>query len=103
MTDSIELVVHNTDRAVTLSPGQTLIAGRTSQSDLQLDDPSVSRRHCQITFEHGVLRVRDLQSANGTYINERPVTEGTARAGDLIRMGGAIVEIRDPAGALHRP
>lgn len=103
MSDRIDLVVRNTDRAIRLTPGQVLIAGRTAQSDLQLDDPSVSRRHCSIAFDNGLLRVQDLQSANGTFINERPITDATARPGDLIRMGAAIVEVRDPGGTTQRP
>jgi putative nucleotidyltransferase with HDIG domain len=103
MADSIDLIVRNTDRTISLVPGQELIAGRTAQCDLQLDDPSVSRRHCSITFENGMLHVLDLQSANGTFVNERPITDATARPGDLIRMGAAIVEVRDPTGASPLP
>lgn len=102
MADRIDLVVRNMDRTLSLVPGQVLIAGRTAQCDLQLEDPSVSRRHCSIAFENGLLRVQDLQSANGTFINERPTTDGTARPGDLIRLGAAIIEVRDPAGAAQR-
>src|SRR5579872_3988619 len=102
MADSIDLLVRNADRTITLTPGQVLIAGRTAQCDLQLDDPSVSRRHCIITFENGMLRVLDLQSANGTFVNERPITDTTARPGDLIRMGAAIIEVRDPSGSSPR-
>lgn len=102
MADSIDLLVRNADRTISLTPGQVLIAGRTAQCDLHLDDPSVSRRHCSITFENGMLRVLDLQSANGTFVNERPITDATARPGDLIRMGAAIIEVRDPTGSSPR-
>src|SRR6516225_1067973 len=102
MSDRIDLVVRNADRVIALKPGQVLIAGRTTQSDLQLDDPSVSRRHCSMALDNGLLRVQDLQSANGIFINERPVTDATARPGDLIRLGAAIIEVRDPAGTAHR-
>ena len=101
MADRYELIVRNTDRTYGLSPGQTLTAGRTPQCDLQLDDPSVSRRHCTIAFENGVLRVKDLESANGTFINERSVRDATARPGDVIRLGAAILEVRDPSVAPH--
>ena len=103
MAETIDLVVRNADRTISLTPGQVLIAGRTAQCDLQLEDPSVSRRHCSITFENGLLRVLDLQSANGTFVNERPVAESTARPGDLIRLGAAILEVRDPSGTIRRP
>ena len=98
MPPRLELAIRNTDRVVSLSPGQSFTAGRTAQCEIQLDDPSVSRRHCALTFADGVLQVRDLQSANGTFVNERPVTEATARGGDVIRLGAAILEVRDPAG-----
>jgi putative nucleotidyltransferase with HDIG domain len=99
MTPGVELAVRNSDRVVSLAPGETLTVGRTAPCDLQLDDPSVSRRHCSIRFADGVLQVSDLGSANGTFINERRIHEGTARPGDLLRMGAAIVEVRDPEGA----
>lgn len=103
MPSRLELAVRNTDRVVSLSPGQSLTAGRTSQCDIQLDDPSVSRRHCAISFADGVLQVTDLDSANGTFVNERPIKTSTAKGGDLIRLGAAILEVRDPAGLTQRP
>jgi HD-GYP domain-containing protein (c-di-GMP phosphodiesterase class II) len=103
MGSRLELAVRNTDRVVSLVPGQSIIIGRTAQCDLQIDDPSVSRRHCQIGFTEGLLQVRDLDSANGTFLNERPVKESTARVGDLIRLGAAILEVRDPSGLTQRP
>ena len=103
MGSRLELAVRNTDRVVSLVPGQSIIIGRTAQCDLQIDDPSVSRRHCQIDFTEGLLQVRDLDSANGTFLNERPVKESTARVGDLIRLGAAILEVRDPSGLTQRP
>ena len=96
MPPGLDLVVRNTDRVLAVAPGQTIIAGRTAQCDLQLDDPSVSRRHCSLTLERGVLQIKDLDSANGTFVNERQVREATARPGDLIRLGAAIIEIRIP-------
>src|SRR5262245_45631697 len=96
MTTRLELAVRNTDRIVPLGPGTTVTLGRTSQSDVQIDDPSVSRRHCEISFDEGVLRVKDLGSVNGTFVNERAVQDAEAHAGDAIRLGGAILDVRDP-------
>jgi putative nucleotidyltransferase with HDIG domain len=99
----LELVVRATDRTLSLAPGQTIVAGRTAQCDLQLDDPSVSRRHCSITWHgNGPAQVKDLDSANGTFVNERAIKEASARPGDLIRLGAAIIEIRDPAASERR-
>jgi len=103
MASRLELALRNSDRVVPLSAGQRITAGRTAQCDVQLDDPSVSRRHCAIAFADGVLQITDLDSANGTFINERPIKESTARAGDLIRLGAAILEVRDPSGPPRPP
>src|SRR3954470_3563616 len=104
MPRRLDLVLRNTDRVFPLEPEQTLTAGRTSQCDMQLDDPSVSRRHCTISYlPNGLLQVKDLESANGTFINERPIKDATARPGDLLRLGAAVLEVRDPAGVSHRP
>jgi putative nucleotidyltransferase with HDIG domain len=99
MPPRLELVIRSTDRRVPLALGQTVTAGRTAQCDVQLDDPSVSRRHCTLTHASpGVVQIKDLDSANGTFVNERPVRDAAARAGDLVRLGAAVLEVRDPAG-----
>jgi HD-GYP domain-containing protein (c-di-GMP phosphodiesterase class II) len=103
MATRLELAVRNTDHVVPLGPGQSVTIGRIAQCGLQLDDPSVSRRHCTITFTDGRLQVKDLDSANGTFVNERPIKESSATAGDLIRLGAAILEVRDPGGPAPRP
>jgi len=103
MADTIELVVRNSDRTIPLSPGQTVIVGRTAQCDVHIDDLSVSRRHCSITLENGSLRVQDLQSANGTYVNGRLITHAAAHPGDIIRLGASILDVRDPFSAPRRP
>jgi putative nucleotidyltransferase with HDIG domain len=104
MARRLDLVLRNTGLVFPLQPEQTLTVGRTTQCDVQIDDPSVSRRHCTITLvANGLLQVKDLDSINGTFINERPITEATARDGDLIRLGAAILEVRDPSGLTRRP
>ncbi|MBW2302927.1 MAG: PAS domain S-box protein [Deltaproteobacteria bacterium] len=48
--------------------------GRALDNDIQLDDPSVSRKHAKIFREGEKLYIEDLQSQNGTLINGRPIT-----------------------------
>jgi putative nucleotidyltransferase with HDIG domain len=102
MASRLELVIRNSDRVIPLAPGQRVTVGRGPDCTVQLGDPSVSDQHCVLGFTDGVIRVKDLDSANGTFVNERPVTDGTARAGDLLRLGAAVLEVRDPAGVPHR-
>lgn len=102
MAVQLALVVRNTDRSLILAPGQQITVGRTRDNDLQLEDPSVSRQHCFISHtDDGVLLVRDRESANGTYINERSVKEGTAHIGDVIRLGAALLDVAAP-GEVHQ-
>src|SRR5688572_8170155 len=52
----------------------TLTLGRASDCDLTLDDPSVSRRHCRLARAVDGWSVEDLESGNGTRIDDEPVT-----------------------------
>jgi DNA-directed RNA polymerase subunit RPC12/RpoP len=62
--------------------------GRSANSDVCLDDPTVSRRHALIVAEPGKdLRVLDDRSLNGVYVNGHPVEWGRLRDGDLLTVG----------------
>lgn len=56
---------------------QPVIIGRHPECDVQIDDGSVSRQHAKITFEHGHYFIEDLNSRNGTFLNEYPVNSQT--------------------------
>src|SRR5438105_3682279 len=50
------------------------VVGRGADSDVVLDDDSVSRKHAELARDdRGVYRLRDLESANGTFLNGKPV------------------------------
>lgn len=56
--------------------------------ELGIQDPYVSRRHARIHAEGGDFWLEDLASANGSYLNQRPVTASTRLAeGDVITLG----------------
>lgn len=62
--------------------------GRDPYNDVYVDNPGVSRSHFKIDRgETGEWRVTDLGSANGTYLNDRPVKVGTLRDGDVVQFG----------------
>jgi hypothetical protein len=70
-----------------LSEGWTRI-GRSISADLQLDDPSVSRRHALIVSEPGkALRVLDDRSLNGVFVNGDLVEWGRLSDGDELAIG----------------
>ena len=62
-------------------------AGRHPDSDLFLDDVTVSRRHAQIVRRSDGYAVRDAGSLNGTYLNRERIEEAMLRNGDELQIG----------------
>ncbi len=62
-------------------------AGRHPESDIFLDDITVSRRHAEFLREANGYLVRDVGSLNGTYVNRERIDEGTLRNGDEVQIG----------------
>lgn len=72
-----------------LFPGQILRLGRADTNDIVLDDLKVSRAHALLEWTGAGFTLRDLGSANGTYVNNQRLTAGARllRDGDQIRLG----------------
>ena len=71
--------------------GTPIVLGRES-SDIVLSDPAVSRTHAELCFDGGQWTAKDLDSSNGTFVNEQKVTEQLALAGnDQIRCGATVL------------
>lgn len=62
-------------------------AGRHTDSDIFLDDITVSRRHAEVRREGGEFRITDAGSLNGTYINRQPVDSAPLANHDEIQIG----------------
>jgi hypothetical protein len=62
-------------------------SGRHPDSDIFLDDVTVSRRHAEFHREGGVFMVRDVGSLNGTYVNRERVESATLSNGDEVQIG----------------
>jgi two-component system response regulator HydG len=67
--------------------------GQSSRNDLVLRDERVSRRHCVIEVARGCVRVRDLNSTNGTLVNGLRVTSADLTAGGTIALGRTQLRI----------
>ncbi len=80
-------------RTVTLNTGQTISLGRLKGCDVVLDDEAASRRHCTITAREDVCVLSDLQSANGTYVNEKRISSAELNRTDKIRIGSTVIEL----------
>jgi pSer/pThr/pTyr-binding forkhead associated (FHA) protein len=77
---------NNSRKSFSLSNGVTVI-GRRHDCDLRIPLMSVSRKHCQLNRDEGVLKIRDLGSRNGTYLNGKRIDESVIKAGDYIEVG----------------
>jgi pSer/pThr/pTyr-binding forkhead associated (FHA) protein len=84
---------------------EQLVIGRAGSADVVLSDPTISRRHAAVSTQGETAVVEDLDSSNGTYVNGKPVAEGSrVVGGDVIRLGrDTTVEVSvGPTGA-HTP
>jgi pSer/pThr/pTyr-binding forkhead associated (FHA) protein len=68
-------------------PSSVTVVGRRHSCDLCIPLMSVSRRHCQLNYDDGILKIRDLGSRNGTYLNGKRIKEAAIQAGNSIKIG----------------
>lgn len=64
-----------------------ITAGRHPDSDIFLDDITVSRRHAEVRRDGTALAVRDVGSLNGTYLNRERIEEAPLTDGDTVQVG----------------
>lgn len=73
---------------VPVREGEYLV-GRSSNCDIVINDASVSRRHARLIINGNELRISDLQSRFGTFVNDQRIESCVVQAGHVIRFGGA--------------
>ncbi len=71
--------------------GARCAIGSQEGNDVQLEDRSVSRFHCEIVMDGPFAKVRDLGSKNGTTVDGVRVVEAFLRSGSLLRIGGVTL------------
>lgn len=64
-----------------------ITVGRRSGNDIMISDSAVSGNHCELSFEDGAVYITDLESTNGTYINDEPVVRAEVKSGDTLILG----------------
>jgi len=74
------------DSTIPLAEGEVTI-GRDASNGIAVVDPSVSRKHCLVSWNEGRFRVRDLDSRNGTLVNGTGIEEQWLEHGDQIATG----------------
>jgi pSer/pThr/pTyr-binding forkhead associated (FHA) protein len=84
---------NGTQRTFPLSSEITIL-GRRHDCDLRIPLKLVSRRHCQLSKNNDDLKIRDLNSRGGTFLNGKKVNEGVVHAGDYIRIGPLTFQLQ---------
>jgi hypothetical protein len=77
--------------------GSTLVLGRSTEADVRVDDPGVSRRHCEIRVGSPSV-VQDLGSTNGIVVDGQHTQRATLRDGSRIVVGSTTIVYRQAEG-----
>lgn len=77
-------------KATTIALGEEVSIGREASNTVSIGDISVSRHHCTIKGAHEQFHIRDLESHNGTFVNDVPIKERNLAHGDQIKVGNSL-------------
>jgi adenylate cyclase len=97
------LVSFSGEQTFELPQGRSLVVGRGVTSDIAIYDPTISRRHAELTVGADGVRVKDLGSSNGTCINGARVSAGRLNANDSITFGKVLFQLKDQHSGPSRP
>ncbi len=104
-----KLVVVKGAKKATIRLRLPTIIGRSPAASVKVPSSLVSRKHCEIASSGGELVVRDLGSANGTFVNDERIEEPTLLfEDDLLRVGPVVMRVSpehsdEPSRAKQRP
>lgn len=79
-----------------IDDNQTLVIGRGEQSDTRINDPSVSRVHCEVTVCEEQITVVDKGSSSGTFVSGKAIEKLAVEKGCLVRIGDTELHVGDP-------
>ena len=84
---ALRLISPDGTQSFDLKEGVTLTVGRAPTCDIPVFDPTISRRHAEVVAEGNTLRVKDLGSSNGTFVNGTKIDAGNVAVDDLVAFG----------------
>jgi adenylate cyclase len=91
------------DQTIDLQPGRVLVVGRAVTSDVPIYDPTISRKHAEVSLTATSVHVKDLGSSNGTFLNGARITEAEAGANDVVTFGKVAFRVAEVAPQPARP
>jgi DNA-binding NtrC family response regulator len=84
-------------------PAAGAVIGASSECDVVIVDPAVSRKHATIVPCDAGFDVTDLASRNGTWLDGAKITRATVPAGSMLRVGGTVLQLLPAEEALDIP
>ena len=103
MQPAFRLVSTSGDQSFEIPPGRSLVVGRGVASDIAIYDPTISRRHAELTAGPDGVEVKDLGSSNGTCINGSRVTGGRLQLNDSVTFGKVVFRLRGQSASPAEP
>ncbi len=94
------LVSESGDQSFELPLGKRLVVGRGLSSDIALYDPTISRRHAELTAQADWVQIKDLGSSNGTFINGARITDSRLGPEDAVTFGRLMFHLKAPPAAV---
>jgi two-component system cell cycle response regulator len=79
--------------------GAVKTIGRATGAEFIVDAPLVSRLHCQLTATGATLQVKDLDSTNGTFVNDKRISKAKMTSGDRLRIGRVELKVEKALNA----
>lgn len=94
----------NQGRTLPLAEGHRLVVGRCASCDFPIMDPRMSRQHFALEEIGHVWIIRDLSSANGTWVNSCRVDQAVLHDADTITVGDTVLSVfLKPNGPQRHP
>src|SRR5438874_2365836 len=81
-------------RSITLNAGADLMLGRSAQAHYQINDPRVSRNHCQLLLEGDGVVVVCNGGSGGTLVNNTKVQRHKLKPGDVLQVGDSQLRLQ---------
>lgn len=80
-------------RRFALEKNRPVVLGRSQEADVLLADEMISRSHCQVVWDGRKIRVQDMSSTNGTYVDGTQITESELGPDNRLQVGKCVLKV----------
>ena len=74
-----------------IADGQTRVLGRGDASDTLINDPHMSRVHCRVQADGGIIRLIDAGGSSGTFYHDQKIQTVELPPGEMFRVGSSAI------------